>query len=190
MRGNKWVEKIEEKNFINLCSLFLLQACAPRYVYYIFMDRMDPVGMCFTARNNFRQIRAHRPCVESGRTVVSNLHYINFLFLFPSTPVCSCPFLSVINKKKSIGQIRLAHQDMCGTREILKDGNPLERVTRLGTISNNFSNTRRVEQVRSCAHMTHFLKKSTATIMITKYSPYNGNYFSYFFNSFFFLCFQ
>jgi hypothetical protein len=75
-------------------------ACAPRYVYYIFMDRMDPVGMCFTARNNFRQIRAHRPCVESGRTVVSNLHYINFLFLFPSTPVCSCPFLSVINKKK------------------------------------------------------------------------------------------
>ena len=47
---------------------------------------------------------------------------------------------------------------MCGTREILKDGNPLERVTRLGTISNNFSNTRRVEQVRSCAHMTHFFK--------------------------------
>ena len=142
---------------ILICVLFfLLQACAPRYVYYIFMDRMDPVGMCFTARNNFRQIRAHRPCVESGRTVVSNLHYINFLFLFPSTPVCSCPFLSVINKKKSIGQIRLAHQDMCGTREILKDGNPLERVTRLGTISNNFSNTRRVEQVRSCAHMTHF----------------------------------
>ena len=80
-----------------------------------------------------------------------------FFFFFP-------PLLSVLvhfcpsSTKKSIGQIRLAHQDMCGTREILKDGNPLERVTRLGTISNNFSNTRRVEQVRSCAHMTHFFK--------------------------------
>ena len=81
---------------ILICFLFFLQACAPRYVYYIFMDRMDPVGMCFTARNNFRQIRAHRPCVESGRTVVSNLHYINFLFLFPSTPVCSWHNLSLI----------------------------------------------------------------------------------------------
>ena len=95
------------KHYINLCFLFLLQACAPRYVYYIFMDRMDPVGMCFTARNNFRQIRAHRPCVESGRTVVSNLHYINFLFLFPSTPVCSCPFLSVINKKNPLVKLGL-----------------------------------------------------------------------------------
>merc|ERR1719414_1918676 len=28
---------------------------------------MDPVGMCFSAKNNFRQIRAHRPCVESGK---------------------------------------------------------------------------------------------------------------------------
>ena len=93
---------------ILICVLFfLLQACAPRYVYYIFMDRMDPVGMCFTARNNFRQIRAHRPCVESGRTVVSNLHYINFLFLFPSTPVCSCPFLSVINKKNPLVKLGL-----------------------------------------------------------------------------------
>jgi hypothetical protein len=26
-------------------------ACAPRYVYYIFMDRMDPVGVCYSARN-------------------------------------------------------------------------------------------------------------------------------------------
>ena len=42
---------------------------------------------------------------------------------------------------------------MCGTLEILKDENPLERVTRPGTISANFSNIRRVEQVRSCAHM-------------------------------------
>ena len=49
---------------------------------------------------------------------------------------------------------------MCGTREILKDENPLEHVTRLVTISTNFSNTRRVEQVRSCAHKTQFLTAS------------------------------
>ena len=52
---------------LTYCFFFSFQACAPRYVYYIFMDRMDPVGMCFTARNNFTQIRPHRPCVESGR---------------------------------------------------------------------------------------------------------------------------
>ena len=105
--SNNFSNTCRVKHYINLCFLFLLQACAPRYVYYIFMDRMDPVGMCFTARNNFRQIRAHRPCVESGRTVVSNLHYINFLFLFPSTPVCSCPFLSVINKKNPLVKLGL-----------------------------------------------------------------------------------
>ena len=122
------------------------------------MDRMDPVGMCFTARNNFRQIRAHRPCVESGRIVVLSEQIINSFFFSFSPHSClnlfihvwTCSFLSV---SKKIGQIRLAHQDMCGTLEILKDENPLERVTRPGTISANFSNIRRVEQVRSCAHM-------------------------------------
>ena len=139
------------------------------------MDRMDPVGMCFTARNNFRQIRAHRPCVESGRIVVLSEQVINSFFFSFSPHSClnlfihvwTCSFLSV---SKQIGQIRLAHQDMCGTLEILKDENPLEHVTRLVTISTNFSNTRRVEQVRSCAHMTHFFfKQCAATIMITKY---------------------
>jgi len=46
-------------------------ACAPRYVYYIFMDRKDPVGVCYSARNACSekrpQIRHHRPCVESGK---------------------------------------------------------------------------------------------------------------------------
>ena len=46
---------------------FLLQACAPRYIYYVFMNRMDPVGMCLTAKNDFREIKAYRPCVELGK---------------------------------------------------------------------------------------------------------------------------
>ena len=56
---------------------FLFQACAPRYIYYIFMDRMDPVGVCYSARNACSekrpQIRHHRPCVESGKAMRSNL---------------------------------------------------------------------------------------------------------------------
>ena len=75
-------------NMFLIIFTYFLQACAPRYVYYIFMDRMDPVGMCFTARNNFRQIRAHRPCVESGRIVVLSGQIINsFFFSFPLTLV-------------------------------------------------------------------------------------------------------
>ena len=81
----------------------------------------------------------------------TNINSFFFLF-FLSVLVCSCPSTLVID--------RLAHQDMCGTREILKDENPLEHVTRLVTISTNFSNTRRVEQVRSCAHKTQFLTAS------------------------------
>ena len=45
------------------------------------------------------------------------------------------------------GHIRLVPQDTCGTREILKDENPSEHATRHETISPNFTNTRRVEQV-------------------------------------------
>ena len=75
--------KVENAIFnIRFASSF--QACAPRYVYYIFMNRMDPVGMCFSAKNNFRQIRAHRPCVESGRElfIFTRINLL-FFFLFP-----------------------------------------------------------------------------------------------------------
>ena len=149
--------------------LFLLQACAPRYVYYIFMGRKDPVGMCFIARNiisrnNFTSIRAHRPCVESGIgcSNFEQIFLICFFSLFLPTPpslnlfsskkyasvslVCSYIKLSE-NSLKKYENYRHAHQDMCGTREILKDGNPSELVTRLGTISTNFLNIHRVEQV-------------------------------------------
>ncbi len=44
----------------------LFQACAPRYIYYVFMNRMDPVGVCFTARDNFEKFTTYRPCVELG----------------------------------------------------------------------------------------------------------------------------
>jgi len=61
-------------------------ACAPRYVYYVFMGRMDPVGMCFSARKNFSQIRAHRPCVESGRSFFTRTNFSNIFFFFFSLP--------------------------------------------------------------------------------------------------------
>ena len=120
----------DRKSIYALLS-FSLQACAPRYVYYIFMNRMDPVGMCFSAKNNFRQIRAHRPCVESGRElfIFTRINFC-FFFLFLFAPVN-----------------RRALPDMCGTRVILKDANPWVHATRLEIISPNFSSIRRVEQV-------------------------------------------
>lgn len=40
------------------------------------MDRKDPVGVCFSARNACSekkpQIRHHRPCVESGKAMRSD----------------------------------------------------------------------------------------------------------------------
>ena len=42
------------------------QACAPRYIYYVFMNRQDPVGICFTGKNNFTEFRPFRPCIAPG----------------------------------------------------------------------------------------------------------------------------
>lgn len=110
-------------------------ACAPRYVYYIFMNRMDPVGMCFSAKNNFRQIRAHRPCVESGRELFIFICINLFFFSFS---LCHLKFCVPVNRR--------ALPDMCGTRVILKDANPLVHATRLEITLPNFSSIRRVEQ--------------------------------------------
>ena len=53
--------------FTYMYFISFFQACAPRYVYYIYMDRKDPVGMCYSTRSDFTHVRAHKPCVESGR---------------------------------------------------------------------------------------------------------------------------
>ena len=81
----------------NWFLIFVFQACAPRYVYYIFMDRMDPVGVCYSARNACSekrpQIRHHRPCVESGKamrseTKISCPRCANvYFFLFPHSQI-------------------------------------------------------------------------------------------------------
>ena len=81
----------------NWLFIFVFQACAPRYVYYIFMDRMDPVGVCYSARNACSekrpQIRHHRPCVESGKamrseTKISCPRCANvYFFLFPHSQI-------------------------------------------------------------------------------------------------------
>ena len=51
---------------ISLIFIFHFQACAPRYIYYVFMNRRDPVGVCHIARNNFTEFRHYRPCVDEG----------------------------------------------------------------------------------------------------------------------------
>ena len=51
---------------ICLMFIFYFQACAPRYIYYVFMNRRDPVGVCHIARNNFTEFRHYRPCVDEG----------------------------------------------------------------------------------------------------------------------------
>ena len=50
----------------SLIVIFHFQACAPRYIYYVFMNRRDPVGVCHIARNNFTEFRHYRPCVDEG----------------------------------------------------------------------------------------------------------------------------
>jgi len=60
-----------EKYF--LLFKYFFQACAPRYIYYIFMDRRDPVGVCHIAKKNFREFRRFRPCVESGNFASKSL---------------------------------------------------------------------------------------------------------------------
>jgi len=59
------------RNSLQILTLF--QACAPRYIYYIFMNRRDPVGVCHIAKNNFKEFRQFRPCVESGNFASVNL---------------------------------------------------------------------------------------------------------------------
>ena len=69
------------------CTIFffLFQACAPRYIYYVFMNRMDPVGMCFTAKGvgnrTLTQTRPFRPCVEQGN--VTFLRDLTNIFVSP-----------------------------------------------------------------------------------------------------------
>ena len=86
------------QSILRLMNVFfsLFQACAPRYVYYVFMGRMDPVGMCFSARKNFSQIRAHRPCVESGRSFFTWTNFSNIFFLFFSPPQKPYQFLNLV----------------------------------------------------------------------------------------------
>jgi len=48
-------------------------ACAPRYIYYVYMNRRDPVGVCHIASKNFTEFRKFRPCVESGNFTSKSL---------------------------------------------------------------------------------------------------------------------
>ena len=49
--------------FLSNVSHPLLQACAPRYVYFsINKRRMEPVGTCFTAMDSFSRFSEYSPC--------------------------------------------------------------------------------------------------------------------------------
>ena len=78
-------------------------------IYYIFMDRKDPVGVCYSARNACSekrpQIRHHRPCVEQGKAMRSKstifhdldvLTFISFLFAPFTTTSVTCLSFSLI----------------------------------------------------------------------------------------------
>ena len=62
--GRELLSILSELSCLIIISTF--QACAPRYIYYVFMNRRDPVGVCHIARNNFTEFRHFRPCVDEG----------------------------------------------------------------------------------------------------------------------------
>ena len=71
-------------NIICFLLLFIFQACAPRYIYYVYLSRKDPVGVCYIARKNFTEFQRLRPCVDPGNKVFQTVFLCpvssNFLF--------------------------------------------------------------------------------------------------------------
>ena len=52
----------------------LLQACAPRFVYFsINMRQLEPVGTCFTAMDSFSRFSEYSPC-RTGIIAVTQIH--------------------------------------------------------------------------------------------------------------------
>lgn len=96
------------------------------------MDRKDPVGVCYSARNACSekrpQIRHHRPCVESGkamRSMSAHFHVQDVLtfisFLFPLPPQCLSPVspaVSYASKPTPRTQYRLVPRGIFGSRAI------------------------------------------------------------------------
>jgi hypothetical protein len=57
---------LDKSSMTLIFSLFHFQACAPRYVYHQHnpskYERIEPVGTCFIAKDNFREIQEYSPC--------------------------------------------------------------------------------------------------------------------------------
>lgn len=67
---NKYEIMLLIDSFINMSfSLFPFQACAPRYVYHQHqprrVERIEPVGTCFIAKDNFKEYHEYSPCRTS-----------------------------------------------------------------------------------------------------------------------------
>ena len=53
--------------FLNYCDFNNFQACAPRYIYYVYINKREPVGICYTGRLNSKKFKPYRPCVAKGK---------------------------------------------------------------------------------------------------------------------------
>jgi len=109
-------------------TLSLLQACAPRYIYYVFMSRLDPVGLCYTATGvddgALLRTKSFRPCVELGE--------------FPATMLTRAP----------VSLCRLALRATCGSRTTGSAESPWEGASRPSQTSQASPDTPPVKQVR------------------------------------------
>ena len=57
--------------YFSVMSHLMLQACAPRYVYFsINKRRMEPVGTCFTAMDSFSRFSEYSPC-RTGKYIMA-----------------------------------------------------------------------------------------------------------------------
>jgi hypothetical protein len=66
------------KGFSLITFLFSLQACAPRYVFHTLnprkVERVEPVGTCYIAKNNFQSYSEYSPCRTSKCQIFSHTH--------------------------------------------------------------------------------------------------------------------
>ena len=145
------------KNNINLNALFLLCFRHVLLVMFITFSWVVRTQLACVSplRTTFKRFE-HIDHASNQVDCCSNFQICLICSFFFSPPPFStflnCPTSRLSFRPSNLNQkikkiYRPAHQDMCGTREILKDENQLEHVTLLATISTNFLNIHRVGQV-------------------------------------------
>ena len=137
------------------------------------MDRKDPVGMCYSTRSDFTHVRAHKPCVESGR--------VSFRGRIRPTTILIVLFFSFPSLRVRIKN-RHARLVTSGIRAITSGGSPLELVSQQKMSLAKYLSTRLVRQV-SLGEVSskNWLKlpeaKAWALELLILYSPLERLYF-------------